>query len=82
MAEDKHISRKQVRRMMRPKRIVKKLCSRCGKPVVTLNRPIHASQTTYDKWNSICDTCMTPEEKQQVQQDINNDFTERMRNRG
>jgi hypothetical protein len=44
-------------------RLVTSSCRRCGRAVSTLNRPIHASRQTFNRYRAICDACM-PEEEQ------------------
>lgn len=64
---------------MKPKlRLQTVPCKRgCGVMVTTLNRPIHASPATYQKWSGICADCMTPEEREQVTIDIDSDVAAR-----
>lgn len=51
-------------------RLETKSCRRCGRQVMGINRPIHASQATYDKWNGICDECISEEENNDMLHEI------------
>lgn len=54
--------------------VVRKSCRRCGKPVFGIDRPIHASQATYAKWQGICEDCVSADEENQVLHEIGADF--------
>jgi len=51
-----------------PIRIVRMECRRnCGRKVATLNRPIHGARRDYDRLHGICERCITPEERRQLE---------------
>lgn len=47
-------------------RLMETTCKRCGKPLVTGNRSLNGNEDLKKKFERICGSCMTPEEKNEL----------------
>lgn len=45
-------------------------CTRCSKPLTTLNRSLYGADALKSKLGSICSDCITPEERHEMEQGI------------
>ena len=54
-------------------RLIETTCKRCGKKLSTMTAPIHSSAATMYKWNRICSSCITDQERMLMMMDMNND---------
>ncbi len=53
----------------RAPRIVTIPCRRCARPLASLAAPIHTDEATRAKWAGLCDRCITPAERIELQVD-------------
>ena len=57
--------------MKRPKfQLIKTECKRCGTPLYTGNRSLWGADSAKAKYGNICNKCMTPEERAEMQDQI------------
>lgn len=61
-------------------RLVETTCKRCGKNISTMTAPIHSSAATMYKWNRICSSCITDQERMQMMIEMNNDVKAKCEN--
>lgn len=61
-------------------RLVETTCKRCGKKLSTMAAPIHSSAATMNKWNRICSSCITDQERMQMMIEMNNDVKAKCEN--
>lgn len=47
-------------------------CKRCGNPVTTSTRSLYGANSAHAKYAGICSDCMWPEEREEMQRQIQN----------
>jgi hypothetical protein len=57
---------------MRKLHIINTTCKRCGKPLATLNRSLWGADAAKQEYGSICEKCITPLERQAIEQALDN----------